>query len=550
MRPLEVLLLLVTSVALVALFVPLPRTLRWVRHAPPAAAGMAIAQALAEGPRWQMIPAYALALAFVLIWLARTVAPPGWRRGQTALPPMRAAVATGLGAMGLAIAVALPMAMPVFRFPPPDGPYAIGTLTYHWVDHSRSEVFAFGPSLRRQLMVQIWYPARANPSASHGAYLPDADAVMAAFARIHGKPALVFGHFKYVTTHAMPSASAAADRPRYPVLLFLEGASGFRQMNTFQVEHLVSHGFIVVAIDQPGAAATVVFPDGHQSAGLTLTQFHALVSPSYLPLGSNPSPPGDLPVNDTVRVDGSIIPYLTQDVIFTLDKLALLNQSDPQGILTGRLDLQRVGAFGVSLGGIVVGEACRLDARLRACLMMDAPMPANVVAAGLQPPSMWITRDAASMRLERQRSGGWSDAEIDAHQTSMRAVYERLPGAGYFVRVPGMFHGNFTDIPGWTPLATGLGIAGPLDRQRAHEIVNGYSSAFFERHLMDRPGTLLDGPSPRYPEAMFESRRHGRNSPVLRVEPRFDPRVIAADRGAAAGAVPGIRRGRQHGKCA
>jgi predicted dienelactone hydrolase len=508
MRPLEILLLLVTSLALTALAVPLPRTLRWMRHAAPAAAGVAIAQALAEGPRWQMIPAYALAMAFVLVWMVRRFAPPGWRTAQSAPHPTLRTVAIGLGAMGLAIAVALPAAMPVFRFPPPDGPFGIGTFTYHWVDRSRPEIFALDPSERRQLMVQIWYPARANASASHAGYMPDADAVMAAFARIHGLPRFVFGHFKYVTTHAVPSAPAAADSARYPVLFFLEGATGFRQMSTFQVEHLVSHGFIVVAIDQPGAAAAVVFPDGHQSAGLALTQFHDMVSPSYMPVGADPSPKGPLRVNGRALDDRSIIPYLTKDVIFTLDKLALLTQSDPNGILTGRLDLQHVGAFGVSLGGIVVGEACRLDVRLRACLMMDAPMPADVVTAGLQQPSMWITRDAASMRLERQRSGGWSDAEIDAHQTSMRAVYEGLTGAGYFVRVPGMFHSNFTDIPIWTPLATRLGIAGPLDGQRAHEIVNGYSLAFFERHLMDRPGKLLDCPSPQYLEAIFESRRH------------------------------------------
>jgi predicted dienelactone hydrolase len=62
------------------------------------------------------------------------------------------------------------------------------------------------------------------------------------------------------------------------------------------------------------------------------------------------------------------------DVRFVLDQLAALNHSDPNGILTGRLELQSVGAFGVSLGGIVVGEACRLESRLRACLVMDAPM--------------------------------------------------------------------------------------------------------------------------------------------------------------------------------
>jgi hypothetical protein len=48
-----------------------------------------------------------------------------------------------------------------------------------------------------------------------------------------------------------------------------------------------------------------------------------------------------------------IIPYLAQDAVFTLHQLASLNQADPNGILTGRLDVQRAGIFGVSLGGIV-----------------------------------------------------------------------------------------------------------------------------------------------------------------------------------------------------
>ena len=41
-------------------------------------------------------------------------------------------------------------------------------------------------------------------------------------------------------------------------------------MTTYPVEELVSHGYIVAAIDQPGAAAAVVFPDGRQVSGMTL----------------------------------------------------------------------------------------------------------------------------------------------------------------------------------------------------------------------------------------------------------------------------------------
>lgn len=85
-------------------------------------------------------------------------------------------------------------------------------------------------------------------------------------------------------------------------------------------------------------------------------------------------------------------------------------------------------------------------------------------------------------------------------------MYEALPGAGYFVQVPGTFHSNFMDIPNWTPLASWLNLTGPINGQRAHSIINAYSLAFFDRHLVGRPATLLDGSAERYPEVLFESR--------------------------------------------
>ena len=97
----------------------------------------------------------------------------------------------------------------LFRFPHPTGPYAIGTLTYHWVDAARSEAITADSKDRRELMVQIWYPAKGDQSAPRVPYMPDADAVTAAFARIHHKPAFIFGHFKYVTTNAISSAPSS-----------------------------------------------------------------------------------------------------------------------------------------------------------------------------------------------------------------------------------------------------------------------------------------------------------------------------------------------------
>ncbi len=200
-------------------------------------------------------------------------------------------------------------------------------------------------------------------------------------------------------------------------------------------------------------------------------------------------------------------PCSPRDLWRWLDQLAALDHAGPNGILTGRLDLDRAGLIGQSPGAVVGSQACRLDRRLRAGLLEEGFMPADVVRDGLQQPIMFITRDADSMRRERQAAGGWSETDIEETLSTMRAVYERLPGDGYYVQVTGMFHLDMTDAPFLSSLVPWPGLTGPIGAERAHGIINAYSLAFFDRELRGRPARLLDGPPPRFPEVTFESRR-------------------------------------------
>jgi hypothetical protein len=504
MRPLELLLVLVNLVTFGVLTVPQLHAVRWVGYVAFIAVLIAIAQMIVEGPRWQMVPAYVLTGLLFLIWLLQSTTLAGRPVNRVV-----AGLAIGLGALALVISAALPIVSPVFRFPRPSGPYAIGTLTYHWVDAARPEVFTADRGDHRELMVQVWYPARANPSAPRAPYVQDAGALAPGLARLAQQnaerlfpgfsltlPSFPFTHLTYITTNAIPSAPMVQDDSRYPVLIFLEGLNGLRQMNTFQIEELVSHGYVVAAIDQPYAAAEVVFPDGRKVGGLTKDQLNDLLQQSISPVRNAPT------LNGQTLKDG-IVPYFAQDAVFTLQQLARLNQADPAGILTGHLDMRRAGVFGVSLGGMVSPEACHLEPRFRACLVMEAPMPADVVKSGLQQPSMWITSDADTWRRQH-----WSDRDVMQHQTTMRAVFESLPGDGYFVQVPRMFHLNLTDVPLllYPPFGRSVGLLGPIDADRVHRIVNAYTLAFFDRHLKGMPAPLLDGSAAQYPEVRFDTR--------------------------------------------
>ena len=432
-----------------------------------------------EGARWQMVPGYAVAVSLLLISLLPNTKGAADDGAHRLLRRRGRRIGVTIGVFALVLTCLLPLAFPVFRFSAPTGPYAIGTIIYHWIDAGRAEIFTADPSDRRELIVQVWYPARPNPSAPRARYLPDGS-VLAPVARLLHLPGWVFTHLKYDMTNAMPTSPMADGTDAFPVLIFSHGRGGVRQHNTFQVEELVSHGYVVAAIDHPYAAAGVDFPDGRRA--------------SYDPRMSDR------------QFQDRVLPFLTQDVSFTLNQLAAINRADPIGVLTGRLDLDRAGIFGVSLGGAVAAQACLDDRRLRACLPMDVYMPANVVRYGLQQPTMWISRDANSMHTE-----GWKQTDIDETPFTMRHVFDRLPEDGYLVLAPGMFHQNLSDFPYFvaSPLDKWLGFDGPIGMRRAHTIINVYSGAFFDRYLkgaMVQP--LLEAPAYQYPDVLFDAHRH------------------------------------------
>jgi len=221
MRPVETLLSIANLLTFFALAISLARSMLWIRYLAPIVLLIAIVQVLVEGSRWQMFPAYAMAGLFFLAWLLQNNVPIDAPVRHILNSRAAACLSVGVSLLGLIVSITLPIVLPVFRFPHPGGPYEIGTLTYHWVDTSRPEIFSADPNARRELMVQIWYPARKKSPAVFTPYLQDSDAVTTALARPHNFPDFSLKHLKYVTTNAISSVPVAQDQPSYPVLILL-----------------------------------------------------------------------------------------------------------------------------------------------------------------------------------------------------------------------------------------------------------------------------------------------------------------------------------------
>ena len=62
------------------------------------------------------------------------------------------------------------------------------------MDADRPEVFTADSDDRRELMVQIWYPAEGDPSSPRAPWVQDADALAAHLARVFHLPGFTFGH--------------------------------------------------------------------------------------------------------------------------------------------------------------------------------------------------------------------------------------------------------------------------------------------------------------------------------------------------------------------
>jgi predicted dienelactone hydrolase len=132
------------------------------------------------------------------------------------------------------------------------------------------------------------------------------------------------------------------------------GSTGFAY--TALVECLVSHGYVVAAIEHTYEAAAVVFPDGR------------VIPYSEENMRRMQKPPGasyDQMVENAMSWIRARDDVFAADQRFVLDQLVQLNHNNALPF-AGQLDLNRVAAVGHSMGGQASIRACQLDDRIKA----------------------------------------------------------------------------------------------------------------------------------------------------------------------------------------
>ena len=131
------------------------------------------------GLYWPMFPA---CLAVLVCGVVLPFRPPRHTRRSTRIVVLLAWSLCALSAL-------LVYALPFFRMPRPTGRYSVGTRTEHWTD----------PATQRELVVQLWYPAR--PTGRRARYMRLDET----------KPQFVYWH--WIRTNSWQDAPAVSTVP-------------------------------------------------------------------------------------------------------------------------------------------------------------------------------------------------------------------------------------------------------------------------------------------------------------------------------------------------
>jgi len=355
------------------------------------------------------------------------------------------------------------------KLPQPTGPFAVGRVTCDWIDATH-ELFAW-----------IWYPATpTQPSQATSDYLPPSWRSAVEHQRGTLLTQFLTRDLSRVRTHSMRDAKISDQQPSYPVVVMRAGLSGLVTGYTSLAEDLASHGYVVVGFDAPYRTSVVVFPDGRVIERAPQNNLDALGGP------------------EQEQRAFELVHAWSADIGFALDQLEQLNTSDPSGKFRGRLDMQRVGVFGHSLGGATALQFFHDDSRCKAGIDVDGAPLGSVITEGVTQPFMFLLSDH-SWEPER---------ETRPVMANIRSIYDRQPGDRRLeIVIRGANHYMFSDDGAMlkSPLVMRvmrvLGIV-RLDGRRQVAITAHYISTFFNVYLKGAPASELQS-QPEYPEVEY-----------------------------------------------
>jgi predicted dienelactone hydrolase len=375
------------------------------------------------------------------------------------------------------------------NLPAPTGNYAVGTTRLAFTDSSRGELFTKDPDDLRDVTVTAWYPADVSQSAEANELTLPYFEYEEEFLTRYGYLAALAG----TQSNSIKDAPVSERQTAYPLILFSHGWGEHAGQSTILMEELASHGYVVFSLAHHYDAKFWAYPNGRLG-------YFDMTSPRMQQIVAEQSQPGMMErfnamfttrgvaaqeslFRQTIEAMPTMLletPRMwAKDISFVVDELQDLNASE--GPFKDRLDLDRLGVMGMSMGGAAAGQACVEDSRIRAGINADGGLLGDLPDTTIARPFMFM----GSQRFIEYE-------EVFA---------KHMAGDAYTLIFAEADHYDFTDL---TLLLREHPMIGTVDGQVMLQIVNAYTLAFFDMYLKGEESELLLGKTTPYPEANFQ----------------------------------------------
>lgn len=311
----------------------------------------------------------------------------------------------------------------------PTGPYAVGTMVYEWEDNDRNFNFSSYNSDPRTLICQVWYPSLKDNSAQRVPYSLSEE-------------------YNLVKTNSFLRTEFHPNLNNVPIIIFVPGRGLERFAYTSIIEELASYGFFVVSVDLP-EIGYARYKDG----------FEVKPSQKFAPpegMMAGPYEKVDAFFDEATRLGNEDLQFITR-------KLEELSES---GRFKNKINPNKIGVFGHSLGGRIAGYFSSQNSSVKAYASMEGIPPRKVRFEGL-------IRVPSLMMCSKET---WYYAK-ENYQSFLDNCKEET----YMLQLVDFGHNSFTE----GPYLFSKSFKYAIDPVRALELGRELLLNFFNMHLND-----------------------------------------------------------------
>lgn len=366
--------------------------------------------------------------------------------------------------------------------PKPSGDFFVGVDYLCFTDTTRKELFDNNSEGYRELTVKTWYPTDAEP-ATTSPYFYDADIIVKYFAF----PEI----YSEIISNSGRASPLSNKENRYPVVIFNHGWGEHFAQNTILMEELASKGYVVFSIAHHYESKFSFYPDGKLiSIDMNSNRFKQIMQEQQKP-GAMDLIFKMIGLEGTdeqrqILIDQSnALPillkespiYWANDISFFLDQLEMININNQ--LFNKKLDLNRIGVIGMSMGGMATNEICISDSRVQAGINMDGGLTGSQLDKKIQSPFMF---------LNGKRYVGYG-----------KLFTKNIVKDGYSFSVRDADHYNFTDYSIYKIQNLSF-LMGTIEGNRTILIMNDLVLAFFDKYLKQKENIDIINKAQNYPE--------------------------------------------------